>query len=167
MKKSFILLLLFFIVALTHAQNKPYKVYVFIAEECPISIYMTGTLKNISEAYFNSADFFLVFPLENSTQETAATFKTAYSLDSFKIILDPTLKLTKSLKATVTPEAVIMNYADMVVYRGRINDAYLEPGKRRHNFSHNDLSDALQILSNNKTVPRPWKPAVGCLITID
>lgn len=165
MKNIFIFLFLTLISIAAYPQKKLLNVYIFIAEKCPISIYMTSDLKRITETFNSHADFILVFPAYNSTQKSAVKFKESYNLDSCKIVLDKDHRLTKTLKATITPEVVITNYINQIVYRGRINDSYLEPGKRRHYYTGNDLFDALGLLIENKPVPQPWKPAVGCLIT--
>jgi hypothetical protein len=166
--KHFFLFITFLCCGLfSYSQHKPLKVYVFIAEKCPISIFMTKSLKEISESYSQQADFYLVFPMENSHQKSASKFKSTYELNHYSILMDKKLILTKKMGATVTPEVIITHTNGSVVYQGRINDAYLEPGKRRHFFTGNDMRDALQLLVENQSVPKPWKPAVGCLITLD
>ncbi|MBK7762939.1 MAG: hypothetical protein IPI46_06150 [Bacteroidetes bacterium] len=164
MKKIAIFILLFFNF-ICDAQVKPIKVYVFVAEECPISIFMCSSLKNIAEVYSDKADFILVFPLKTSTLKTANKFKSKNKLQQFAVRMDNQQTFTKQMGATVTPEVVIADSLNEVLYRGRINDAYLEPGKRRHIYNHNDLDNALSLITNGKEVPKPWKQAVGCYIT--
>jgi Thioredoxin-like domain len=167
-KMKFLVTIIFLIVlANSFAQTKNIKVYVFAAEECPVSIYMTKSLATISDSYKDNADFYLVFPLKSSTGKTANNFKTKNKLTNFFITVDAKQTLTKKLGAKITPEVVVANEADSVLYRGRINDAYLEPGKRRHIYSNNDLADALALITAQKQVPVPWKPAVGCYITFN
>ena len=165
--KQIILLLLFIGLNLCNAQKSKLNVYVFVAEECPISINMTPALNQISARFINEANFNLVFPLENSTIASSEKFKNKYHLDNFKVILDKKQKLTKLLHAEVTPEAIITNENGKILYKGRINDSYLDVGKRRHIYSNNDLLDALKLLEGGNDVPKPWKNAVGCLITLN
>jgi hypothetical protein len=149
----------------TLAQPKTIHVYAFVAEECPISIYMAGALSEIAQSYNSKADFNLVFPLKSSNNKTTSLFKTKNKLPLYNIILDKDQGISKKLGATVTPEVIITDADNKVIYRGRINDAYLEPGKRRHIFGSNDLNNALAMITEGKEFPKPWKKAVGCYIT--
>ncbi len=163
--KFFFTILLFCTWPFCHAQTKNIRVYVFAAEECPICIYMAKPLAAISTAYAGDASFYLVFPLKTSNSKTAAGFKTKNKLSNFSVIVDAKQTLTKKMGAQITPEVIITNAADSILYKGRINDAYLQPGKPRHIYNNNDLADALALITGQKKVPLPWRPAVGCYIT--
>ncbi len=147
------------------AQEQQLNVYIFVAEECPISIFMAPTLKRMQEAYADKLHFNLVFPFANSTLESAAAFRTQNNLQLFSIKLDPQQKVARKLGASITPEAVVTDAAGNVLYRGRINDAYSQPGKRKHIFNNNDLADALANICNGRQPAKPWRHAVGCFIT--
>jgi hypothetical protein len=147
------------------SQEKRVNVYAFVTEECPISIFMASSLKNVAEIYGSKVNFYLVFPFSTSSNKTAAAFKTENLLTTFIIKIDKEQRLTKKLGATVTPEVVITGANDSILYRGRINDAYDQPGKRKHIYSSNDLATALDSITNGREMPRPWKRAVGCFIT--
>ena len=147
------------------SQHKKVSVYAFVAEECPISIFMAPSLKNIADQYAGNIDFYLVFPFSTSTVKSASSFKRKNKLALFTAKIDKDQSITKKMGATITPEVVITGADDSILYRGRINDAYLEPGKRKHIYTNNDLATALEIITNGKEVPRPWKRAIGCFIT--
>ncbi|MEO8112182.1 MAG: hypothetical protein ABI594_19180 [Ginsengibacter sp.] len=165
-KKILLLPILVIAVNSCFSQNKKINVYAFVSEDCPISIYMAPSLKSVAEQYATKINFYLVFPLATSTRKTAALFKTQHKLSSFIIKLDSTQAITKKLGAVVTPEVIITGADDAILYKGRINDAYQEPGKRRHIYTGNDLDVALQKVAQGEDVPKPWKKAVGCFITI-
>ena len=80
------------------------------------------------------------------------------------IVLDPTHALTRRAGATVTPEAVVLDRAGQLVYRGRIDDAWAELGRRRTAPRTQDLRDAVAAALSGQPVPTPWPPAVGCVI---
>jgi len=147
------------------SQQKKVSVYAFVAEDCPISIFMAPSLKSIADQYGSNVDFYLVFPFSTSTAKSASSFKRKNKLTGFTTKVDTDQSITKKLGATITPEVVIIGADDSVLYRGRINDAYTEPGKRKHIYTKNDLATALQIIINGNEVPKPWKRAVGCFIT--
>ena len=147
------------------SQDKKINVYAFVAEECPISIYMASALKDVAGNYGDKANFYLVFPFSTSTHEKAGAFKAENLLTAFTIKMDKAHRLTKKLGATVTPEVVITGASDTILYQGRINDAYAQPGKRKHIYTSNDLAAALENILNGREMPKPWKRAVGCYIT--
>ena len=147
------------------SQDKKINVYAFVAEDCPISIFMASSLKNISAKYGDKINFYLVFPFSVSTSKAAAAFKANNQLGAFNIKMDKQQRLTKKLGATVTPEVVITGANDTILYQGRINDAYSQPGKRKHIYTSNDLAIALDSITNGREIPKPWKRAIGCYIT--
>ena len=62
------------------SQQQKIKVYAFVAEECPVSIFMAASLKTVSERYAGSAEFYLVFPMSTSDYATAELFKKSNKL---------------------------------------------------------------------------------------
>lgn len=154
------------VLALTLSGQRQYDVYVFVAEECPISIYMAKPLREAAKAHGEHANFYAVFPVATSTMETAAEFLTKYALTAWKAELDPAQSLTRQLEASVTPEVVIVDRASrQVYYRGRVSNAYAAPGKMRHGERTNELRNMLRRLEEGHTPTAPWPPAVGCFIT--
>jgi len=146
--------------------QKNLNVYVFIAEECPISIYMARPLRVAADQFGDQADFYAVFPSIKSTEATTRHFLDQYQLADFKSILDPQQELTRRLGATITPEVVITNaQTGDILYRGRISNAWAAPGKMRHGARTNDLVEVLTRIGQGETVARPWPAAVGCYIT--
>jgi hypothetical protein len=51
-----------------------------------------------------------------------------------------------------------------VVYRGRIDDRYVDLGLERPAATTHDLADALAAVVAGKPVPHPNTQAVGCFI---
>jgi hypothetical protein len=164
-KKIFLLLVSVIAVNLGFGQEKKINVYAFVAEDCPISIFMAASLKSVAERHDSKVNFYLVFPFATSTSKTALDFKSKNTLSNFTVKLDKNQRLTKKLGATITPEVVITDAEETILYRGRINDAYQQPGKRKHIYSSNDLADALDNIATGREIPGPWKRAIGCFIT--
>lgn len=141
------------------------KVYVFLAEECPISIYMSNPLASIQKEFTGQVKFYAVFPNLKSNWQSAKNFLENQKLEDFEPIIDRDHTLTARFGAEVTPEAVILNKEGEVVYRGRINDAYERPGKMRHIVRHNDLQIAIQRTVSSQQISTPWPKAIGCFIS--
>jgi hypothetical protein len=164
--KKLLLLFLFLNTAVfCFSQEKKISVYAFVAEECPISIFMASSLKTVADSYAGKVDFYLVFPFSTSTDKTAAAFKKTNQLTHFITKIDNDQRITKTLGANVTPEVIITGADEAILYRGRINDAYAQPGKRKHIYTSNDLAIALENIMNGREMPKPWKHAIGCYIT--
>lgn len=166
MKKIVILFTFLLAGVLLQAQSdKKFKVYVFFAEECPISIYMTKPLQEVGKMYWKSSDFYAVFPQQKSNFNTALLFKEQYQLDQFDILMDKDQSITRGLEGTVTPEVVITDQEGEVLYRGRISNAYSAPGKMKHGKRTNELKNIMAQLTTGKSIPKPWPDAIGCYIT--
>ena len=139
--------------------------YVFVAEECPISIYMARPLREAVDRMGEGVAFYAVFPSSNSTEESADEFLSSYDLKDFRILLDTDQQFTRKVGATVTPEVVILDREDEILYRGRISNAYSKPGRMRHGKRINDLVTMLRRIKAGEVIDPPWLPAVGCFIT--
>lgn len=164
--KKIVLILLFATsITTSFSQQKEINVYAFVTEECPISIFMASSLNDVAGTYGDKINFYLVFPFSTSTPEKAGEFKAENLLKDFIIIMDGKQQLTRKLGATITPEVVITGEKDNILYKGRINDAYAQPGKRKHIYTSNDLATALGNILAGREMPKPWKNAVGCYIT--
>ncbi len=156
----------FFILSLfSPAKEQEIHCYIFVAEECPISIYMAKPLRTAMEKFGDEVTFHAVFPKRNSTEQTAQRFLEAYKLKGMETLLDPEQSFAKKTGATITPEAIVTDQEGTILYRGRISDAYAAPGRMKHGPRNNDLVEVLKSLENGKEVVEPWKPAVGCFIT--
>jgi hypothetical protein len=147
------------------SQRKPLTAYIAISEECPICIFMTKPLRELESQYRDSVDFKLIFPTALSNYKTMSQFKNKYRLTNFEIILDENQSLTKQLELTVTPEVVLINQDGNIVYKGRINDSFISPGKSKRTNITNDLQKAIDLWLTKKEKLSEWKNAVGCYIT--
>ncbi len=164
-RKLLAAIFLFLVFSTGYAQKKDINVFAFVAEDCPISIFMATTLKAMGDSYKDRINFYLVFPFATSDEQTARLFKEKNKLVDYIIKIDRDQSITKRYHASVTPEVIVTGLNEEILYKGRINDAYLQPGKRRHIYTGNDFVNALDKIANGIAVPKPWKPAVGCYIT--
>jgi hypothetical protein len=82
----------------------------------------------------------------------------------FPGLLDPAQQLVRKSGATRTPEAAVFSPEGKLLYRGRIDDRYVDFGKKRDRPEHRDLENALHAILENKPAVWPDKPPVGCFI---
>ncbi len=68
----------------------------------------------------------------------------------------------KQTGVTVTPEVAVMSADQKLLYRGRIDDRYVEFGKDRPEPTVRDLERALDAILAGKPVPVRETQAVGC-----
>ncbi|MEP6783792.1 MAG: hypothetical protein ABI983_08985, partial [Acidobacteriota bacterium] len=87
--------------------------------------------------------------------------KFAYVIDSVR---DTDQKLVKMTGVTVSPEVAVMR-GTQVLYRGRIDDRYIELGKERPGPTRRDLDAALEALTHGLPATVKQTRAVGCILS--
>ncbi len=142
--------------------NRKAAVLLFVAYDCPISnMYAPEIGRLIGE--FAQAQFYIVYPDPEVTAVEAKRHATEFKL-SAPLLLDPQLELARKAGATVTPEAVVLDTAGNVLYRGRINNRFQDLGKERNVTTRHDLREALLSVMAGKPVAVPETKAIGCFI---
>ena len=140
-------------------------VFLFTSTDCPISNrYAPEVQRVVSEFASRGVVFRLVYP--NPADEAAAIHEhmTAFSYaGAMEALRDPAHTLVKFTRAVVTPEAAVVA-GGRVVYRGRIDDRYVDLGLERPAPTQHDLADALAAVLAGKRVPHATTQAVGCYI---
>ena len=160
---TILLILLFGSQAMTGQTN--YTAYVFMAEECPVCNYLGKTLNRLSAEYSDEVKFVAVFPQRRSHIKSASQFKKKYDLNLFTIKIDHDRVITDRYNASATPEVVLVNNKDEILYQGRVNDSYAAPGRMRHGKVTEDLEIAIQNAIANRITTKPWPDPIGCYIT--
>ena len=139
------------------------RVILFLAPLCPICQNMSYDLRQL-EAEFADApvEFLGVFPNASTRQDQIDVFRETYGL-KMEFVMDDE-GWTGQLNARWTPEAFVLDERDSVLYRGRINDRYFAPGRRKNKTRHRDLRDAISDAIHGDEVRTPLTEAVGCPI---
>ena len=139
------------------------RVILFLAPLCPICQNMSYDLRQL-EAEFADApvEFLGVFPNASTRQDQIDVFRETYDL-KMDLVMDDE-DWTDQLDARWTPEAFVLDEHDSVLYRGRINDRYFAPGRRKNKTRHRDLRDAISDAIQGEEVRTPLTEAVGCPI---
>ena len=83
---------------------------------------------------------------------------------SIPVVRDPAQELVKHTGVKVTPEVAVIGAGGAVLYRGRIDDRYLEFGKDRPQPTERTLERALDAIVQGKAVPVRVTQAVGCFL---
>jgi protein-disulfide isomerase len=152
-----------FILSLLVSQAQaPPTVYVFTTTDCPISNRYAPEIERLATKFKGKAHFVLVYPVATDSPQMIREHlkKFAYSIETLR---DADQRLVKQTGVTVTPEVAVMK-GDRVMYRGRIDDRFVDLGKERAVVTTHDLESALEALLAGKPVPQPETRAVGCIL---
>ena len=139
------------------------SVLIFTTTDCPISNRYAPEIQRLAAKFGDRAKFVLVYPVPADSPEMIREHKKkfGYALESIR---DTDQKLVKMTRATVTPEVAVM-VGDHMVYRGRIDDRYVELGKERLQPTQRDLESTLDALIAGKRVANRETRAVGCILS--
>jgi hypothetical protein len=136
----------------------------FLLPDCPISNAYAPEIKRIYSAYApKQVAAFLVHADPDTTAEQAKKHAQEHGLNC-PVLLDPSHLLVKRTGVTVAPEVAVLSPVGKVLYRGRIDDWYVDYGKRRGEPTQRDLRNALDAILQGKAVPVAETKALGCYL---
>ena len=139
-------------------------VYLFTSVDCPISNSYAPEIRRIAQTFAPKGVVFrLVYPSRAEDAQAIRAHMQSFGHEGFEAVRDPASALVKFSGATITPEAaVVVN--GKVVYRGRIDDRYVDLGTERPAPTTHDLAEALEAILAGRAVPLATTQAVGCFI---
>ena len=147
-----------------HSQEKNIGVYYFLLEDCVICQSYTPLINELYETYKDDYEFIGFFPNFRSKSHAIKNFAEKYGIQ-FELKTDYFQTQTDAYGIEITPEVVVVNQiTDEVLYQGRIDDEFIEIGRRKSVVSNHDLKNALREIKNGKPVSIPRTEAVGCII---
>lgn len=142
-------------------------VLVFVRTDCPIANRYAPELRRLRDRYARRGiSFWLVYPDPSETPEAIRRHQRSFGL-GFRALRDPRHELVRATQVTVTPEAAVFTSdapAPRMVYRGRIDDRYVDFGRSRPAPATRDLRAVLEALAHGVTPTARTTPAVGCFI---
>lgn len=137
----------------------------FLSFDCPNSTGYTPTILSLFETFNKEKIKFVgVCESEHSVNELKA--KVAEFKFPFPVFADPGLRIADAFKATVTPEAMVLDHNSVLRYRGRIDNTYQARLKKNPVVDQHDLANALKDLVAGKPIQTPVTKAVGCGIGV-
>ena len=142
---------------------EPIRVLVFTTTDCPVSNRYAPEIQRLAAKFADQVQFVLVYPVATDSPDLIKEHrkKFGYSLESIR---DTGQKLVKQTGVTVTPEVAVMA-GERMVYRGRIDDRYVDLGRERPNPTQRDLENALSALIAGKPIAIRETRAVGCILS--
>ena len=141
-------------------------VFIFTSTDCPISNRYAPEVRRIAETFGSKGVVFrLVYPNPSDHAEAIREHINAYSYAGVgEPVRDSKFALVKFAGVDVTPSAAVV-VGGRVVYRGRIDDRYVDLGRERPAATTHDLFDAVTAVLAGKPLPHATTKAVGCFIS--
>lgn len=151
-----------------HGDPGEVDVLVFSSTDCPVANALAPAIERLhQEVMQGGGQLYLVHVWEGRTHKDVDSHAKEYGL-TMEIKLDPKHKLVKQFNATVTPEAVVIEYDNFgnpqVVYQGLLNNLFVSPGNRRDRATEHYVSDAIQAIIEGEAVHPNYRVPTGCLI---
>jgi hypothetical protein len=137
-------------------------VLVFTTTDCPISNRYAPEIQRLATRFTTDVRFVFVYPVPSDSEAAIREHRQKFGGGEWR--RDPSHKLVKLTGVTVTPEVAVMTADQKILYRGRIDDRYIEFGKDRPQPTVRDLERALEAVVAGKPVPVAQTRAVGCIL---
>lgn len=142
--------------------EKPVLLF-FVSPFCSTTKAFVKEINQISTDHSKHVRIYIIECDPEVTRDVAIEHATLSDF-AVPVLLDTAQQLTRHVKATITPEAVLLTAKAEAFYQGRINDLYLGPTKRQRSATTRDLRDAISALLAGKPAPQPQHVAQGCKI---
>jgi hypothetical protein len=137
----------------------------FVCTDCPVSNGYAPEIQRICASYQNRGTAcVLVYEDLEASQAEVRKHLAEYGFRSMSAAIDASKAVAKFAKASVTPEAVIIDRQGTIRYRGRIDNRYAALGKPRQQTTVHDLTDALDAVLSGRPVQNAETKALGCFI---
>jgi hypothetical protein len=144
------------------------SVIFFVATDCPISNSFAPEIQRICRDYAGrGVSCSLMYEDVGPTDEAIRTHLREYgygAMTTMTAAADRARTIAKHAKASITPQAVVLDHRGEIRYRGRIDNFYAALGKPRQQVTERDLRDALDDLLAGRPVRKPETQALGCHI---
>jgi len=141
------------------------RVLFFIASDCPISNSYAPEIQHLCGDYAaRGVSCSLIYEDVGMDPSSMQKHLRDYRYAGIPAIIDGRRRIANRARATVTPEAVVVDGRGEIRYRGRIDNFYADLGKPRQQVTAHDLRDALDAVLAGKAVPNPETKAWGCYI---
>lgn len=134
----------------------------FMTVDCPINNrYAPEISRIVAEFGKKGAVFYRIYVDTTVGSKAIEAHGKEYKFD-FPAIVDAERRFVRPIGASVTPEAAVLGPKGNLLYRGRIDDRYVEHGNPKTREYRQDLRIALREILAGKPVSVPQAPAIGC-----
>lgn len=139
-------------------------VAIFVRTDCPISNRYAPEVTKIHDLFSGrGVAFWLVYPDPEAGDDAIRSHLAEYGY-AIGALKDPEHAFVDRAGAEVTPEAAVFDADGKLVYRGRIDDRYVDFGKSRPQPTRRDLVLALEAVLEGRAIEEDRTQAIGCFI---
>jgi len=139
-------------------------VLLFVYSECPISNRYAPVVRRLHDKFSSKGVvFWLIYTDPKETVDGIKKHLEEYDYPC-GALHDPHHELVKMTGVQVTPEAAVYDSSGELAYRGRIDDLYVDFGKKRAAASTHDLKDAIEATLAGEPLAVTRTKAIGCFI---
>ncbi len=141
-------------------------VLLFVGHDCPISNGYTPEIVRLCKKYMpEKIAFCVVYADADIHRDDASKHAKEFGF-CCPAILDPKMVLALKVGATVKPETAVLSPQGELLYLGRIDNRYVDFGKRREQVTSQELRDALEAVLAGKQIATPRVKGIGCDIDL-
>ena len=145
------------------------NVIFFVQTDCPVSNWYAPTIQRVCREYAGrGVNCALMYEdIETAGQPLDTLIRThlqEYRYEGLSAVADRTRAVASRARASITPQAVLVDRTGEIRYRGRIDNAYADFGKRRQQVTSHELRDALEALLAGRPIAKPETEPLGCFI---
>lgn len=149
------------------AKAKEGVVVFFVITGCPIANGYVPEMNRIAKEYGPKGfDFRLAYVDSFYSPQSLRRHYADYKY-SFPALNDSGRALVRLAQATRTPEASVFSPSGTLLYSGRIDDLYVDLGRKRSKPTVRDLRRSLDAILAGKPVPVKRTTVVGCVMPVD
>ena len=142
------------------------NVLVFVASDCPISNGYAPEIQRIcTDGRAKGVQCTLVYEDVSIDAASVRGHRVRYQYRDMPAVIDTDGAIARRARATVTPQAVVLDRAGAVKYRGRLDNQYAALGKPRQVVTVHDLRDAIAAVVAGRPIAQPETEAFGCFIS--
>ncbi|MCA9264846.1 MAG: hypothetical protein KDA60_13395 [Planctomycetales bacterium] len=145
--------------------GSPARVFIFVRTDCPIANRCAPEIKSLREGFGDVAEFVLVYCSERESMSQIADHAAEFYDSQIPVLRDGHHELVAACSVSTTPEAVVYDNDGQLIYRGRIDDRYVDFGETRAEPTKRDLLEVLVALRSRQPVSFRETRAIGCPLT--
>jgi hypothetical protein len=149
---------------LAFGQGVRAHVFIFTTSDCPISNRYAPEITRLATVFADRGiRFWLVYPVPSDTARLAREHTERFGL-TLPVVRDTLFELVRLTGVTVTPEVAVIERGGRQIYRGRIDDRYVDFGRDRPAPTTRDLQNVLDAIVAGRPVTPGTTKAIGCYL---
>lgn len=143
----------------------PFRVIIFMAVDCPITQKYMTTIKELAQKYQSQQISVVGYFPAGLSKKQENEFRQEYQVPYIiKFVDDKKHEFTNKYAATITPEVVLIDKNQQVIYQGAIDNWFFELGRYRPEITEHYLIDAIEASVNGLQPAIKKTDAIGCFI---